>query len=342
MGDQRKNLIVLLASQETSPAVLYGLYEVLSSVGAAFPVMTMGEPGPEALNVRIVSHDGEVFQCLGDMLMKPHAAIDQIEQADVVIVCDMYTSIHHPPRGRYPREIAWLQKMHAAGVLICSVCSGSLVLAEAGLLDGLEATSHWGYDDLFRRCYPAVKYHKDMALCLSGEPKGIITAGAATSWQDLVIYLIARFCGQQQALHTAKVFMLTGHDDGQLPFAAMTKRLETSDSLITDCQNWIAENYAIANPVQRMINRSNLSPRTFSRRFRSATGYQPLDYVQTLRIEEAKQMLETGEQGIEEITEVVGYDDSASFRRLFKRKAGLTPTAYRRKYASLVFRVSLE
>lgn len=177
---------------------------------------------------------------------------------------------------------------------------------------------------------------KDSVLCLSSESEGIVTAGAVAAWQDLAIHLIARLCGRQQALRTAKVFLLSGHEEGQLPFAAMTRKIDTSDKVIAGCQSWIAENYAASNPVQRMIERSGLNPRTFARRFRAATGYQPIDYVQALRVEEAKQILETEELGIDEIAEAVGYDDPASFRRLFKRKAGLTPAAYRKKFAGLV------
>lgn len=335
MVERTKPLIALLAAQETSPSVLYGLYDVLYSVGAVYPDMTMGEPGPEALNVRIVAAQAEPFRCVGGVMVEPHAAIDAIDRADVVIVCDMYTTIDEPPRGRYPRETAWLRKMHAAGALVCSVCSGALVLAEAGLLDRREAAAHWAYSDLFRRCYPLVKMRKDFVLCLSNESEGIVTAGAVTAWQDLALHLITRLCGQQQAFRTAKVFLLSGHEEGQLPFAAMTRKIDISDGLIAGCQSWIAENYAASSPVQRMIERSGLNPRTFGRRFRAATGYQPIDYVQALRVEEAKQILETEEIGIDEIAEAVGYDDPASFRRLFKRKAGLTPAAYRKKFTGL-------
>jgi transcriptional regulator GlxA family with amidase domain len=335
--DQRvKPVIALLAAKETSPSVLYGLYDVLYSVGAVFPDMTMGEPGPEALDVRIVAAEAEPFRCVSNVTVEPHAAIDAIDKVDVVVVCDMYTPIHEPPRGRYPREMAWLRKVHAEGGLVCSVCSGSLVLAEAGLLEGREVAGHWAYGDLFRRCYQTVRMNRDAVLCLGSERDGIVTAGAVTAWQDLAIYLIARYCGQQQALRTAKVFLLSGHEDGQLPFAAMNRRVETTDRVIAECQSWIAENYTTSNPVQRMIARSGLKPRTFARRFRAATGYQPIDYVQALRVEEAKQILETEALGIDEIAESVGYDDPASFRRLFKRKAGLTPAAYRKKVTSLV------
>lgn len=336
MDEREKPLIALLAAKETSPSVLYGLYDVLYSVGAVYPDMTMGEPGPEALNVCIVAAEAEPFRCAGNVMVEPHAAIAAVDRADVVVVCDMYTPIHEPPRDRYPREMAWLREVHAAGALVCSVCSGSLVLAEAGLLEGREVAGHWAYSDLFRRCYRTVRMNRDAVLCLTSEPDRIVTAGAVTAWQDLAIYLIARFCGQQQALRTAKVFLLSGHDDGQLPFAAMTRRVETTDGVIADCQSWIAENYTTSNPVQRMVERSGLKPRTFARRFQAATGYQPIDYVRALRVEEAKQILETEELGIDEIAEAVGYDDPASFRRLFKRKAGITPAAYRKKIVGLV------
>ena len=102
------------------------------------------------------------------------------------------------------------------------------------------------------------------------------------------------------------------------------------------CQNWINENLACQNPVASMTAHSGLNPRTFSRRFLAATGYLPVDYVQFIRIEEAKRLLETDPVSVEEIGHVVGYEDPTFFRRLFKRKAGLTPAAYRRKFSKMV------
>jgi transcriptional regulator GlxA family with amidase domain len=335
LTENSKPLIALLAVPETSPSVLFGLYDVLYSVGAVYPDMTYGEPGPEALDVRIVAAGGEPFQCLGNVTVEPHAAIDTVKRADVVIVCDTYTPIYEAPHGRYPREVAWVNKIHSGGALTASVCSGALLLAEAGLLDGLEVAAHWAYADLFRKSYPAVNMRQDSVLCLAGAHKRIVTAGGVTAWQDLALYLIARLCGRQQAVQTAKIFLLAGHEDGQLPFAAMTRKLDPSDGVIGDCQSWIAENYHAENPVQRMAEHSGLNPRTFARRFRAATGYQPIEYVQALRVEEAKQMLETEELTVDEVAEAVGYDDPASFRRLFKRCAGLSPAAYRRKFKGI-------
>ncbi|MGH6821622.1 MAG: DJ-1/PfpI family protein, partial [Methylocella sp.] len=205
-----KPLIALLATPEASPSVLYGLYDVLLSVGAVYPDMTAGEPGEAMLDVRIVAATDQPFRCFGNVLVEPHAAIAELGRVDVAIVCDMYTAIDTAPHGRYGREIAWLRRMHENGALIASVCSGSLILAEAGLLDGRECTAHWAYRDLFREQYPKVRLVAGSILNLNCEAEGLITSGGVTSWHDLSLHLIARLCGREHALRTAKVFLLSG------------------------------------------------------------------------------------------------------------------------------------
>jgi transcriptional regulator GlxA family with amidase domain len=328
--------VCLLAAEETSPSVLYGLYDVLSTAGAVYSELTSGSPGKKTLDVRIVSGTGDPFRCFGGVMVEPHDSIEQLDETDVAIVCDMYTPIDTPPRGRYAREIDWLKRVYGKGAILGSVCSGSLVLAEAGFLDGQETSGHWAYRELYRDQYPRVKFRMDSILRLAGEQGRIVTAGGAASWQDLALYIIARLCGSQEAIRTAKIHILSDRSDGQLPFAVITPRVQRTDAVVGACQNWIAEHYACSNPVANMAVRSGLKPRTFARRFHAATGYQPVDYVHTIRIEEAKQLLETNTVGVEEVGHIVGYEDPTFFRRLFKRKAGLTPAAYRRKFRKIV------
>ena len=330
--------IVLLAAENTSPSVLYGLFDVLYSVGAVFPDMTIGEPGPESMDVKIVSFDGLPFRCIGNILVEPHAAITQIDDADAVIVCDMYSPIYRAPIGLYPEIAEWLQAMHQRGSLITSVCSGSLVLAEAGLLEGREAAAHWAYSELFARHYANIKIRKNSILCLSEESDRIVTAGGVTAWQDLALYLIARFCGQRQAGETAKVHLLSGHEDGQLLFAAMNQRINSTDQVISDCQTWIADKFTEPNPVQYMNSRAGLNTRTFSRRFRAATGRSPIEYIHELRVEAAKNLLEMTPRSIEEISVDVGYEDPASFRRFFRKEVGVSPAVYRKKFGKITNR----
>lgn len=329
---QKKPLITLLAAPETSASVLYGLYDVLLSVGAVYPDMVAGAPGKELLDVRIVSADGRSFRCIGNIPVEPHSAIDEIDKPDAVIVCDMYTSIYDVPKGRYPREAEWLRDVHNGGALITSVCSGSLLLADAGLLNGHEATAHWAYRDMFQRHYSNVSFRSESVLCLAAEGDRIVTAGGVSAWHDLAVYLIAKFCGYRHAIETAKVFLISGHAEGQSPYSVMTRPMESTDGRISDCLAWIADNYARNKPVERLVERSGLNARTFSRRFRSATGFAPIEYVQALRIEEAKQELESDTLSIEDVGASVGYDDPASFRRVFKRNVGQSPAIYRKKF----------
>ncbi len=332
MSQEKKPLIVLLAAPETSASVLYGLYDVLSSVGAVYPDMTKGVPGDELLDIKIASADGKPFHCLGNIPVEPHMSLDSIETPDAVIICDLYTSIYDVPIGRYPRETSWLRRVHSQGALINSVCAGALLLADSGLLDGHEATAHWAYREMFQKHYPKIAFRNESVLCLTAEADGIVTAGGVFAWHDLAIFLIAKFCGYQHAIYTAKVFLISGHSEGQSPYAVMTRPMETSDAQISDCQVWIAENYEVVKPVERMVDRSGLNARTFSRRFRAATGFAPIEYVQALRIEEAKQMLETDAHSVDEVGGSIGYEDPASFRRVFKRGVGLSPAAYRKKF----------
>ncbi len=335
MAGPRKPKVALFAAPESSPAILFGLYDVLGSVGAVYPDMTTGEPGEELLELSIVAAQAEPFRCFGNVLVEPTAAIDETDDYDVVIVCDLYTPITTAPRGRFAHEAAWLRRMHARGSLIASVCTGSLLVAEAGLLDGRTCAGHWAYADLFGSEYPNVTFDAAAILVLATETDGVITAGGVTAWQDLALHIIARLCGPEHAIRTAKVHLLAGHQDGQLPYAAMVRLTNPSDAAVVRSQEWIAENYATDSPVAAMVERSALMPRTFGRRFRAATGRRPMEYVHDIRIDEARRILESSWIAIDDVGYSVGYQDPTFFRRLFKRKTGLTPAAYRRKFAAI-------
>lgn len=334
-----KPQICLLASPQTSASVLYGLFDVLANVGADYEDMLGGTVGDTLLEIQIVARSLEPFVCLSGIPVQPQAGIDDIEQADAIVVCDMYTPVNESPLGKYSLEIQWLKRMHARGALLCSVCSGSTLLAESGLLNGYEVTSHWAYQDMFRNYFPQVTMKPGVILNLSAEKNRLVSAGGVTSWQDLSIYLIERFCGLGAALNTARVHLLTQHEDGQTPFSSMVRNIRHGDAIVRDSQAWIDRNYNRSNPVSEMVARSGLKSRTFARRFRSATGHQPIDYVQGIRIEAAKQLLESDTANVETISNFVGYEDPASFRRVFKRKVGLTPAVYRKKFSSIAARV---
>jgi len=160
-------------------------------------------------------------------------------------------------------------------------------------------------------------------------------AGGGTSFLDLALYLIARACGIETAMQVARINLIDWHDIGQQPFARLARSRQSEDAVIARCQTWIAQNYQSAAPVNALTKLSGLPERSFKRRFHKATGMTPLEYVHTLRLEEAKQMLEAGDTPIEAIANEVGYEDAGFFGRLFKRHVGLTPAQYRRRFGGM-------
>ena len=328
----RQISISLIAVPEVSAAIVYGLHEVFTCVGTVWETLTGEQTDTRLITPRIVGRTTEPIRTMFKATLVPDHTFDEEHRTDVVIVGDLNFDDGGGPVGRWATEVAWIQDQYERGAIVCSVCTGAMMLAEAGLLNNREATSHWSAVGTFKECYPKVLLRPERVLVPSGLEHRIITSGGAMSWTDLALYLVARFCGDEEARRIAKIYLLGDRSDGQLPFAAMARPKQHDDAVIAQTQEWIADHYAVANPVAKMAERSGLASRTFKRRFANTTGYKPLDYVQSLRIEEAKQMLETTDYAIDDIAALVGYDDPNSFRRLFKRTTGITPHQYRVRF----------
>jgi transcriptional regulator GlxA family with amidase domain len=322
--------VALLALPQSYPGSLYSLYELFGAVGRSWTPIT-GEPEVAACTFapRLISSDGAPVRSPAGPLIVVDGSIEDEPRPDILIVTDLQFDPEGDPRSDWPAAGAWARAAADQGTVVCSICSGSLFLASAGLLDGLEATTHWSAAGLMRERFPEVLLKPERILSPAGEGHRIVTAGGAGSWSELALYLIARFAGEEEARRLAKVFVMGDRSDGQLPFAAMARPRQHEDAAIAAAQAWIADNYTSPHAVSRMAETAQLPERTFSRRFRKATGYRPSEYVQALRLEEAKQMLETSDTPIEEVASAVGYADPASFRRLFRRSVGVTAARYR-------------
>jgi transcriptional regulator GlxA family with amidase domain len=327
--------VAILAFPEVTASVTYGMYDLFMAAGRDWAFIVDGRPGPALIRPCIVSAHAQPFLAVNDVQIVPQATLDEIADARVVCVPEVAVVPGAPLTGRFTEEIAWLKRCHAAGATLATACSGAVLLAEAGLLDGHDATTHWAYCDTIRTRYPAVKVHKERALVVSGEGQRLVMAGGGTSWQDLALYLIARFVGVEAAMNVARVNLIDWHAIGQQPFSRLACSRQVDDAVIAHCQRWIADHYQEPSPVAAMVQLSGLAERSFKRRFQQATGMPPLAYVHTLRLEEAKQMLEAGDQPIEAIANEVGYEDAGFFSRLFRREVKLTPAQYRKRFGSL-------
>ena len=323
--------VSLVVFPECDPSIIYGVFDTLWAAGRLWEA-AMGVKEELLFEPRLVAAEKAPLPLMTGVTIVPQDSIADVAETDVVFVPNVMIDNAAALRGLDRRLLDWIRRMYAAGAQIYSACGGSLVLAEAGLLDGRETTTHWVYVPLFREEFPNVTLHQDRILVQTGPGHSIVCGGGASSWQDLSLLLIAKHGGNAEAIRISKFFLYQWHREGQLPYASMAANVDHSDAAILACQSWLGENYERPEIVSELVRRSGLPKRTFDRRFKSATGYAPLAYIQALRIEEAKQMLETTATRVDAIAREVGYEDLASFRRLFRRLSGMTPGDYRRKF----------
>jgi transcriptional regulator GlxA family with amidase domain len=324
----------ILAPPESTASTLFGVYDGLAAAGREWEFIVNGAMGAPLFAPRILAREGRPFQTGAGVRVHPHGAYEDARHPRVVVIPDVLVAPHDELEGRFDPEIEWIRRWYGEGAMIATACTAALLLAEAGLLDGLPATIHWGYCDAMARRYPRVAVRPNCALVVTGDGQRLVMAGGGSSWQDLTLYLIARLTTVEQAMRVARLYLMDWHHVGQQPFATVALQ-NSEDAAIARSQQWIAHNYRHAAPVSAMAAQSGLAERSFKRRFVKATGFAPLEYVHTLRLEEAKEMLERGGESIESIANEVGYEDASFFSRLFRRRVGITPAEYRRRFGGL-------
>ena len=332
MSDRTPLETVIVAVPETAGSALYGLVDVLSVTGNVWQTLTRTAPMEPPFRVRVVGVGRERFCCGNGIPVEPAAGIREIDRADLVILPELWLGPDEHLKGRYPGLVAWIRARYEGGACVYSACSGALMLAETGLLDGRDATSHWGYQDLFKRQYPQVRFRPEPNLCFADSGGRIVTAGGTTSWHDLALHIVSRHVSPGEAMRIAKVYLLKWHDEGQLPYEPLVRQQPHTDAVVRGCENWLRQHFRQAGVVARVVGHAQIPERSLKRRFKQATGLALIDYVQNLRIEEAKRVLESSDEPVDEIGVAIGYEDLSFFRRLFKRRTGVSPAAYRRAF----------
>ena len=328
-------VLAILVTQEPAASVVYGMYDLFKCAGRDWPMVEGGDPGPALLEPVIVSTRAGVVRVANEVPIEAHCSLEQLGAPTAVCVPELMVSPARPIDGLYRAEVAWLRRCHAQGALLATACSGALLLGEAGLLDGEDATTHWAFCNMLQQRYPLARVRPQRAMVTAGEGQRLVMAGGGSSWMDLALYLIARLTSIEAAMQVARLNLIDWHHVGQQPFARMARSRQVEDAVIGRCQAWVAEHYTHPAPVSAMTQFSGLAERSFQRRFKLATGMTPMEYTQTLRIEEAKHLLETTEEPVEAVAEEVGYDDAAFFSRLFKRSVNLSPAQYRRRFGGM-------
>jgi transcriptional regulator GlxA family with amidase domain len=278
--------------------------------------------------VTTASVGGRPVCCDGPLYIRPVAALSAIRKTELIFIPSTGPNVDDMVE-RNPTVVAWLRRWHKRGAAIASVCSGVGMVAAAGLLDGKRATTHWGLVDWFRKKYPQVKWMPELMVT---EDRGFFCGGGVNASLDLSLYLVEKYCGHEVAMQIAKALLIETPRAWQAGFGIVPLKTNHCDESISVAQEWLHQNFQRTFPLQAPAQRAGMSLRNFVRRFKEATGDSPLNYLQKLRVAAAKRLLEGDHRTMQEISDAVGYQDSAFFRSLFQRHTGVSPSAYRQRF----------
>lgn len=224
----------------------------------------------------------------------------------------------------------WLAAQHDAGTTLCSACAGAFWLGHAGLLDGRPVTTHWALEEAFRAAFPRAALHPEHLLI---DDHDIVTAGGLMAWVDLGLYLVRRWLGPDIVSRTCRHMLIDPQGREQRNYRSFRPRLTHTDAAIRALQRWMEGHAGDDLSVPALARRAAMSDRTLQRRFSEATGLPVSRYVQELRIEKARGLLERTALPVSDICWAVGYEDSSAFSRLFKTICGLSASDYRKRFS---------
>ena len=304
-----------------------GLMDALLKADRAWKML--GDPHFEGIfDAGLVGLDERPISCRDGVVMHPHLLAPELDPPDLVVIPGLDDDLE-PSFDINRTWVPWIARWHEAGSRIATSCTGAFLAADAGVLDDKEATTHWIAADSFRRRFPRVHLRPERMIVDAGD---VISSGGATTFLALVIYLTERYGSHEQAVLASKVMLIDGERNSQLPYVAFAPYRDHADRLIHSVQSFIEEQLAEGVSVEDMATSASVSTRTLGRRFRAATGATPRGYLQRIRLEMAKRLLETIDDPVDVIRARVGYRDPTAFRRAFSRATGLGPREYRRKY----------
>ncbi|WP_416896421.1 MAG: GlxA family transcriptional regulator [Minwuia sp.] len=324
--------VAILALPQASMANMAAVYEDLQAVN----VLPPGPSGGRRFLPRIVAADIDPRRTISGLGLTPHAALDQDDVYDAVVVPTLYDDgclsdpDYGPILGNAERD--WLRRQHEAGAFMSTMCSGAYGLAEAGLLDGRESAMHGLYAEAFQTRYPRVRVLRKRTLVVSGARREIVTGGQSVYSADVSLFMIAHFHGAPLAIEFATLYGRTWSEALHEWSLATAAEADGGDHVVALAKQFFHMHLADAGLVGAAADLANLNVQTFSRRFQRETGIAPRAYVTGLRMERAMRLLAGSRMPIEDVAARVGYADRSSFAKAFREAVGLPPAEYRTRF----------
>ncbi|PRD57013.1 GlxA family transcriptional regulator [Sphingobacterium gobiense] len=271
----------------------------------------------------------------GEYVIKTNRLLQDVTETDLLIIPPTFGDTVKGIQAN-AEAIPYFKKLYEKGSCLASLCIGAFLLAETGLLNGKKCSTHWAHVNEFRERYPHVEV-EDGAIIT--EHDNIYSSGGASSLWNLILYLVEKFSDRETAVMISKYFALDIGRDSQSQFAIFKGQRNHGDDAIKKVQDYIETHYQDKISIEMLANLVHIGRRTFERRFKEATNNTPIEYIQRVRIEAAKNFFEASRKNVSEIMFDVGYTDTKAFRDTFKKITGLTPIEYRNKFAKVATEV---
>ncbi|MCH2040000.1 MAG: helix-turn-helix domain-containing protein [Saccharospirillaceae bacterium] len=309
----------------------------LEMLEAARARLALARQSKRYFSVEIIGQEEGPVSVLGGIPLTPQKTIDQCYQSslssDLIIVPALWRN-PKPLLDKYRPTINWLRQQYLAGASVFVVGTGVCLLAEAGILDGKPATTHWHYLEKFAQNYPKVNLQVNHLLTQSDR---IFCAASVNSGADMMVHLISLLFGRELALQVEQQFSPEVRNPFEKKVFYADGRHQHGDENIAMVQTWLQHNLKEALTLSRLAQMTGLSERQFDRRFKKMVGCTPGQYLQQLRCEQARQLLQDTNLNIADIAAAVGYQDGGYFTRIFKKQAGQTPGQFRQKVRTKLF-----
>jgi transcriptional regulator GlxA family with amidase domain len=283
---------------------------------------------PPIFKVELVGMKKQLKMENGMFTIHPDVQLKNLKKTDLIVIPAFDGDVHN--ELKHGRDfVPWILSQYKNGAEIASLCVGAFLLASTGLLNGKCCSTHWMSEHAFKKMFPDVELSTDKVIT---DEHGICTSGGALSSANLVLYLIEKYAGRDIAVHCSKMFQVDIDRFSQSPFIIFEGQKDHEDEQIKQAQDYIEKNYHEKINVEQLTSMLALSRRNLERRFKKATANTIVEYMQRVKVEAVKKYLETGRKTVNELMNEVGYNDTKSFRSLFKKHTGLSPVEYRNKY----------
>jgi transcriptional regulator GlxA family with amidase domain len=316
--------ISILVPKKAILGSLEGTRMIFSQVNQFFQM----RGAPALFDVQLVGLSKETPLSGGAFTANAHKLITEVDETDLIVIPAVDGDIAEAVEAN-KEFIPWIIKQYKNGAEIASLCMGAFILAKTGLLDGKKCSTHWIAANDFRKMYPDVELVDDKIVT---EEQGIYSSGGAFSYLNLILHLVEKYAGREMAILASKVFAIEMGRSTQTAFTIFQGQKDHEDEEVKKAQEFIEEHYTDKLTVDQLAKMFYIGRRTFERRFKKATTNTIIEYIQRVKIEAAKKMLESSRENVNEVMYNVGYSDSKAFRNTFKKVVGYSPLEYRKKY----------